>query len=241
MKSLYRYLAQPVPCGYLPDQTARLEYEYVLSLSTKEYARRLQAGWRRFGASLFRPRCRLCSACQSLRVDVARFHPDRSQRRAWRANASSTRLQIGEPALSPDKLRLYDRYHHYQAVAKGWPEPAGQDSGSYLDSFVENPIPTEEWCYFHNSALVGVGYVDALPIGLSAIYFIHDPDRRSYSLGTFNVLRLIAEAARRGLPHVYLGYYVSACRSLAYKDRFRPSEILAPDGSWRPFEPAACP
>ncbi len=235
MKSLYRYLAQPVPCGYLSEQTARLEYEYVISLTTEEYADRLLKGWRRFGSSLFRPRCRKCSACQSLRVDVARFQPDRGQRRAWKANAGSTRLQIVAPELTSTKLRLYDRYHLYQSCSKGWPEHTDRDAESYLASFVDNPIPTEEWCYFDGPELIGVGYVDVLPIGLSAIYFYHDPDHRALSLGTFNVLCLLAEAARRGLPHVYLGYYVSACRSLAYKNRFRPSEILAADGSWQPF------
>ena len=38
---------------------------------------------------------------------------------------------------------------------------------------------------------------------------------------------------RRGLPHVYLGYYVAGCRSLAYKAHYRPHEILALDGRWR--------
>jgi arginine-tRNA-protein transferase len=237
MQSLYRYLARPVPCSYLPDQTAQIEYEYVLALSIEDYTDRLLAGWRRFGASLFRPRCRLCRCCQSMRVDVARFRPDRSQRRAWKANADSTRLRIGPPGLSAEKLLLYDRYHQHQAETRDWPEHDPRDADSYRSSFVENPIPTEEWSYLRGSALVGVGYVDALPIGLSAIYFYHDPDHRGLSLGTFNVLRLVAEAADRGLPHVYLGYYVAACPSLAYKARFRPSEVLAPDGTWQPFTP----
>ena len=62
--------------------------------------------------------------------------------------------------------------------------------------------------------LVGVGYVDALPQGLSAIYFFYEPDERGRSLGTYNVLRILAGAATRQLPHVYLGYYVAGCRSL---------------------------
>jgi arginine-tRNA-protein transferase len=43
------------------------------------------------------------------------------------------------------------------------------------------------------------------------------------------------EAAGRGLPHVYLGYFVAGCRSLEYKARFRPNETLDTTGEWRPF------
>jgi arginine-tRNA-protein transferase len=49
------------------------------------------------------------------------------------------------------------------------------------------------------------------------------------------VLCVIDEAARRRLPHVYLGYHVVGCRSLEYKARFVPNETLGPDGIWRPF------
>ena len=77
--------------------------------------------------------------------------------------------------------------------------------------------------------------MDALPNGLSAIYFFYDPDERDRSLGTFNVLRVIDSAAARGIPHVYLGYYVEGCRSLEYKARFRPNEVLGRAGTWQPF------
>jgi len=97
-----------------------------------------------------------------------------------------------------------------------------------------NPFPTEEWSYWVDSKLVGVGYVDALPEGLSAIYYFHEPAEHSRSLGTFNVLKIIEAARQRGLPHVYLGYYVEGCRSLQYKARFRPNEIIL-NGRWTPF------
>jgi arginine-tRNA-protein transferase len=70
---------------------------------------------------------------------------------------------------------------------------------------------------------------------MSAIYFFYDPDERDRSLGTWNVLSVIEEAARRKVPHLYLGYYVEGCRSLEYKARYRPNEVLADDGEWRPF------
>jgi arginyl-tRNA--protein-N-Asp/Glu arginylyltransferase len=235
MESLFRYVAPPTTCGYLPDRRWSLEYEMVAAISADEYAQRLLDGWRRFGGMLFRPQCPACKACQSIRVDVQRFTPNRSMRRVLKINGDDLALHIGEPTVTRAKLRLYDRFHAFQADTKGWPEHAPKDPGSYRESFVFNPDFTQEWCYYLGDRLVGVGYVDDLPIGFSAIYFFYDPDQRHRSLGTYNVLTLLAESARRRLPHLYLGYYVKGCRSLQYKANYLPSEILMGDGSWREF------
>jgi arginine-tRNA-protein transferase len=235
METLFQYVAPPSSCGYLRDRDWSLEYEMVGQMTAAEYLGRLKAGWRRFGGMLFRPRCPACQACQSLRLLVDHFRPNRSQKRAARVNAGEVELVIGQPSVSRDKLRLYDLYHAYQAENKGWPEHPAKDPESYAQSFVDNPIPTEEWCYYLDQRLVGVGYVDCLAQGLSAIYFFYDPAFRRRSLGTWNVLSLIAEAKGRRLPHLYLGYYVEGSRSMVYKSLFVPNQILGPDGDWHDF------
>lgn len=232
MEILAHYQSPPSPCGYLPDRDWSLEYELVLSLNHAEYMERMAAGWRRFGHMLFKPNCPGCQACQSLRVPIESFSPNRSQRRAAARNDKEIELRIGAPDASRDKLDLYDRYHRFQADVKDWPVHYPKDVASYLESFVNNPFTTEEWRYFLNGKLIGIGYVDPLPKGLSAIYFFYDPEMKQRSLGTWNVLRILEEARRRRLPHVYLGYYVADCPSLAYKAHFTPNEILRPDGTW---------
>ncbi len=236
METLFSYVAPPSQCGYLPEQTWRLQYEMVASMTPEEYLERLRQGWRRFGDLLFRPRCPSCTACRSLRVLVDEFRPDRSQRRAWKANEGEVQVRVGTPSVTRTKLRLYDQYHAFQAGHKGWPQHPAKDPESYLSSFVHNPIPTQEWCYYLGDRLVGVGYVDNLPHGLSAIYFYYDPEERHRSLGTWNVLSVIEYARARRLPHVYLGYFVAGCASLEYKARFVPNEVLGPDGVWRSFQ-----
>jgi arginine-tRNA-protein transferase len=238
MKSLFRYIAPPSTCGYLPDRDWSLEYEHVDSLTPGEYQQRLAGGWRRFGHLLFRPRCRDCRECLSLRVLVDSFRMNRSQRRVRDRNENEFRLEIGEPAVSAAKLDLYDRYHAFQAEFKDWPLHPPKDAVEYSQSFVHNPLPTQEWRYYRQDRLVGVGYVDDLPASLSAIYFFYDPDERSWSPGTWNILCLLADAKARRIPHLYLGYYVAACRSMTYKARFRPFELLHPDGKWQRVEEA---
>jgi len=235
MQSLFTFATSPGPCGYLPDQTWSLFYEVVWQITPQEYLERLKSGWRRFGFSLFKPECPSCRRCQSLRIPVATFKPNRSQKRAAAANDNEVRLVIGEPSVNDIKLELYNRFHRFQHVKKAWPRHGEENPGAYVESFVDNPFPTEEWCYFIGEKLVGVGYVDCLPEGLSAIYFFYDPEERGRSLGTYNVVSIVREAGLRQLPHVYLGYFVEGCRSLEYKSRFRPNETIQPDGNWLPF------
>ena len=234
MLSLYQLTSPPSRCSYLPDQRASMEYVFVGQASAADYQDRLQKGWRRFGRAFFHPVCKSCKQCLSVRVPVSTFRPDRSQRRAIKTNAD-VRVLIAEPEVTEEKLRLYDRFHESQSADKGWPEHGPKDPVEYIESFIDNPFPTEEWQFWIGERLIGVGYVDVLPSAMSAIYFFYDPDEKWRSLGTFNVLRIIDSAAQRGIPHVYLGYCVEGCRSLEYKSRFRPNEVLAADGSWKPF------
>ena len=232
MQSTVSFLATASPCEYLPDRIWRLRYEMRPQLQPADYMQRLQQGWRRFGDVMFRPECPSCRMCQSLRVPVATFRPSSSQRRTWKRNQQDVTVRVSTPALSDDRLELWAKFHRHGYETKGWPAEAGDDPGMLLD----NPFRTEEWTYYVGERLIAVAYVDALPEALSAIYCYYDPAERARSPGTFNVLSLLASARERGIPHVYLGYYVAGCRSMEYKRKFGPNEVLRPDGTWEAFD-----
>jgi len=234
MLSLYTFTTPDHPCSYLPGESARMRYEIMADISAREFERKLVRGWRHFGRALFQPRCAACDSCQSIRVDVKNFQPNRSQRRAWASNRDVV-LTIAEPGVDAEKLDLYDRFHDFQVGFKDWPRHAAKEAASYAESFVDNPFPVEEWQYRVGDKLIGVGYVDRLSEAMSAIYFFYDPELRERALGTFNVLSILADAARTGIPYLYLGYYVGGCRSLEYKANFLPNQVIGPDGSWIDF------
>ena len=222
MQSLFTFTTEPGPCGYLPDRDWSLNYEVVGELTPLEYQDRLKAGWRRFGYSLFRPACPSCRMCLSLRVPVATFCPDRSQRRALAANRA-VEVVVGRPEATREKLNLYDRFHEYQRAAKGGPDGGPTSAADYVESFVDHPFPTDEWCYYRDGRLIGVGYVDVLPEAMSAIYFYYDPHVPSPGTLTCRSCRrrrdvpTLSRLFRRGLP-------------VAEYARFRPNEVLAEDG-----------
>lgn len=234
MQILHRFRSGPDICQYLPDRDSETEYEYVASLSPDEYEQRMNAGWRKFGALLFHPVCRGCRECRPIRIDVERFAPDRSQRRALQRNAD-LKVCLAVPHVDAGRLNLFHRYHAAQSERKGWPG-ARRDAQEYAANFLHNPLPAVEISLWEGQELRGIVLTEVTPNTVSGIYHYHDPDCRDRSLGTFGMLQTLELARRLEKPWAYFGFYVAGCSSLAYKARFHPCEILDPDGQWRPAE-----
>jgi arginine-tRNA-protein transferase len=222
---MMRLTSPPQPCGYLPGQMASLDYRIIFAIDTADYEDLLQRGWRRHGCHFFRPACRACTECRSLRVDVARFRPTKSQRRCLGRNAH-IRLEIGTPAVSSAHLKLFNAYHADMHSRRGWPHrQVGADE--YVESFLVGTWPfAREFRYYDGARLVGVGLVDEFASGLSSVYFYHDPQWRPLGPGTFSILREISHARETGRPWHYLGYWIAGCASMSYKARFGPHELL---------------
>jgi arginine-tRNA-protein transferase len=64
------------------------------------------------------------------------------------------------------------------------------------------------------------------------VYSFFDPALSERSLGTYMILDHVQAAKAKGLPYVYLGYWVQGSRKMDYKSRFRPMEALGASG-WR--------
>ena len=231
MKVLERFTEGPETCHYLPDQQATQAYEVVASLSGEEYEARMNQGWRKFGMFLFRPVCQACRECRPIRVPVARFMPDRSQKRALKRN-QDLMVRFSAPSIDEARMELYTRYHTAQARLKGWPDHE-HDPYNYAMQFVHNPVPSVEISIWEGERLLAVALNDITPNVVSGVYHYHDPDERERSLGTFTILQIFALAQKLGKPYVYLGYYVADCGSMVYKNRFRPCEILDTNGDWQ--------
>ncbi len=236
MLILDQFVTDPEPCAYLPEQTSRLLYEVAAQLSPDEYEARMNAGWRKFGAFLFRPVCPNCRECRAIRILVDEFEPDRSQRRCLERNADLT-VRFAHPTVDAERVALYNRYHAAQNTSKGWDEVVKTEE-SYTNSFLRNPLPTGvEVSVWEQETLCGVAITEVTPNVVSGIYHFHKPDEsaRKRSLGTFVILQTLELARRLHKPYAYFGYYVAGCGSLSYKARYQPCEIRTDSGEWLPF------
>lgn len=213
-------------CSYLPGRTARMRYRLMPDCPPATYEKLVSRGWRRFGSTLFRPACRGCDECLSLRLDVEAFEPDRSQRRTLRRNEDLT-IILRPASLSQQHLELYDRYHADMTGRRGWEEKF-LDAEGYHSTFVAGGESfAHELLYLDGDRLLGVALVDILPTSLSAVYCYYEPEERQRGIGVFSVLAQVELARQRGIPHVYLGYLIQGNRSMAYKSRYRPHQILS--------------
>lgn len=218
------FVAADPSCAYLPEETSHTEILEIEDLSEREYATLLRRGWRRFGNRYFHPRCPACSACKPIRIPVASFRPSKDQRRAA-SRCADVEVSVGPPRVTPDRIDLYNRWHAWRERSRGW-LPSPIDAGSYERAYAR-PLPwAREMAYRIGGQLAGTGLVDVTGAGISSVFFYFDPGLAHLSLGTFGALAEIGYAAGLGLPHLYLGYWVAGCPSLAYKARFRPHEIL---------------
>jgi arginyl-tRNA--protein-N-Asp/Glu arginylyltransferase len=222
---LLRGAAPPSECGYLPDETASLEYRYLLDIAPMEFEAMLERGWRRQGACFFRPRCPQCTKCRSLRVDTHAFRPSKSLRRCLKRN-EDVRLVVRRPRLSRQHLALFDAYHADMHQRRGWShEPTSAED--YARTFLAGHFSfAREFLYLRGRELLGVGLVDVTPGALSSIYFYHNPAWRPAGPGTFSVLKEIEFAQKSDRRWLYLGYWIPENPSMAYKNRFTPHEIL---------------
>ncbi len=225
MNHLLKECALDDTCSYLENRHQTMHYKIIEESSTDNCSRLIERGWRRFGNMFFRPVCRECTACESLKIDVKNYRFSKSERRVIRKNAD-LRTIIQRPSMTQAHLDLFTLYHDYKADHRGW-ETQTINARNYYMSFVHGYNDYGyEVLYFDKETLIGVDLIDILPNGISSIYFYYHPDYSERSLGRYSLYKQIVMAQENNLDWIYLGYYVQGCQSLEYKNQYDPLFLL---------------
>lgn len=236
LKTLQFYATADYPCSYLEGQVARSQVATPAHLiDTAAYSLLMRNGFRRSGLFYYRPHCDQCQACLSLRLPVAEFQADRSQKRAW-AQHRQLIASAGTPFFSPEHFALYQRYQQARHPGGGMDaDGMSQYQDFLIDSHVHSlliefrdPSPGDG-----PGILKMVSIIDQLDDGMSAVYTFYEPEP-GQSYGTYNVLWQIKQAQARGLSYLYLGYWVAQSQKMSYKTRFKPFQLFI-NKQWRAF------
>jgi arginyl-tRNA--protein-N-Asp/Glu arginylyltransferase len=229
MRSDHVRLFQTLPhaCGYYPGRTAQnLVIDPAAPQLDRLYGAALDHGFRRAGGHLYFPHCPSCHACTPCRIDVANFKPDRSQRRCLKRNDD---LIVREcmAGYNSERHALYSRYLRTRHPGGGMDEAEASDFRRFLTA----PWSPTVFLELHkDDRLLAVAVTDVCITGISAVYTFYDPDEQERSLGTFAILQQIELAKRRGIPWVYLGFWIEGHPKMDYKRRFRPLQVRTAEG-----------
>lgn len=225
----------PAPCPYLHD---RLERKIVTELAQGDPSRfheiLSRSGFRRSHAIAYAPACPTCQACVPVRIDVEGFIETRGFRRVRHANRDLTVIPC-PPRASGEQHRLF---LDYQEVRHAGGDMSAMEFHEYRAMIEDSPIQTAIYEYRDpQGTLTAAVPADVMDDGLSAVYSFYRPDLPKRSLGSFVVLTLIDACRERGLPYLYLGYWIAESRKMSYKSRFQPLEAYGIDG-WSRSLPA---
>lgn len=216
------------PCSYLPERAARTLFaDPHVILDNHLYSQLLLYGFRRSGSHIYRPSCPTCEACIPVRVPVAKFRPNRAQRRAWQFNNDIV-AQFVEPGFHADHFELYQKYIAQRHAGGGMDSP---DPERYVEFLLSDWSDTRFVEFRYGTSLLAVAVIDVVASGWSAVYTFFDPNQDRRGLGTYAILWEIEQARQSGLPWLYLGYWIDECTKMNYKARFQPLEKFR-DGVW---------
>lgn len=237
------YLTAPAPCPYLEGQEERKVFTHLVGEKAPGINDMLtNGGFRRSQNIAYRPACERCRACVSVRVLTDDFMPSRSFKRITKRNDDL----IGEVvANSPtsEQFSLFRRYLDDRHLDGGMADMTVLDYSMMVEDSHVNSCVIEYRRRGPDSGITGKGEGDIIAValtdilqnGLSMVYSFFDPAEDRRSLGTFMVLDHITRSRRKGLPFVYLGYWVEGSPKMSYKSRFMPQERLE-GGHWARFE-----
>jgi arginine-tRNA-protein transferase len=217
----------PHTCGYYPERTAQnLVLDPAAPRLDQLYGQALERGFRRAGGHLYFPHCPQCHACTPCRIDVEHFQPDRAQKRCLKRNAD---VAIREciPGYNRERHALYERYLRSRHPGGGMDEADASDFRRFLTAPWSPTLFLE---LRRGEHLLAVAVTDVCVTGISAVYTFYDPDETARSLGTLAILQQIALARRRGVPWLYLGFWIDGHPKMDYKRRFKPLQIRTAEG-----------
>lgn len=217
-------------CPYLPDRVWITNVFGVDHLPEALYEQLLSYGWRRSGHSFYQNQCENCGACVPIRIPVAAFKPSKKQRRIIRKNRDLI-VSVHPRRFREEVYRLFSRYETRRHAPN---KPTGRES--FRRFLCDSAVGGHEMHYrLPDGTLVGVGWVDEMPLSISTVYFAFDPAHADRSLGVFSILYEIEYARAGNKRYHHLGFYVAGTQKMAYKSSFFPHEQLITPNTWQRF------
>jgi arginine-tRNA-protein transferase len=190
-------------------------------------------GWRHFGIVFMRYPKAVHGGRDftvlPLRIDLARFHPTRSQKRILAKNRDA-RVIVRSSFVDREKESLFEKHR------LRFDENVPTSLFNFLSTIPGSiPCVNLELCVYLRERLSGVTFLDVGAQATSAVYAMFDPAEPKRSLGIFMMLQSIAFSLQRGYRYYYPGYAYREPFAYDYKKRFIGLEAFDWIEGWKPF------
>jgi arginyl-tRNA--protein-N-Asp/Glu arginylyltransferase len=227
------FLTPGGPCPYLPGRIERKVFARLTGTLAQPLNEALtNSGFRRSQMIAYRPACDGCSACVSVRIVVSEFAATRGQKRIAKRNTDLVRAEVPAEATR-EQFALLRTYLDSRHAGGGMSDMGLFD---YVAMVEETPVNTHLVEYRlkrgddDQGTLMACALTDVLRDGLSMVYSFFHPGEVARSLGSYMIMDHIEAARARGLPYVYLGYWIQGSAKMDYKSKYRPMEALGAEG-----------
>jgi leucyl-tRNA---protein transferase len=175
----------------------------------------LLRGWFRMGQTIFTTnflnfKNEFYSAIW-LRIDLARFSPDNTQKKIGKKNACFRTEVLPARANATQEL-LYEKYKKnisFEPSASLNTLLYGKSPYKIFDSFEVN--------VYDGDKLIATGFFDVGKNAAAGISSFYDPDYKKYSLGRYLIYLKIEHCRKLGLRYFYPGYFVPGYKFFDYK------------------------
>ncbi|UCH94653.1 MAG: arginyltransferase [Candidatus Aminicenantes bacterium] len=225
--SIKGVLLQPVieECPYLEYMISISETLLIKDMEDQDHEMLLGMGYRHFGEIFFRPLCKHCRKCISIRIPVQQFSPSKSVRRLYNRNKHFN-VTLEQPVPTIESFELYNQhkrrfrrqiYESYELYVK-----------SFFHPFTFNRMLAIK----DGTKLAALSHLDITANTMSAVYCYFDEKYARFSPGKYSVYKEIEIAKAMGIEWLYLGYYVPGNRHTRYKLQFKPNQAMTEDFKW---------
>ncbi len=237
------YLTAEYCCSYLPQQSAQsLITAPPHVITAHQYSSLIKQGFRRSGKFVYKPHCQTCRECIPVRIVLADFAPNRSQQRAYKKhqNLTTTILPIGFHDAHYALYRAYQKARHADVhdslsgenSAHTEERSLQDDIEQYKNFLCQSSVESVLVEFRDQGQLKMLSVIDIVNDGISAVYTFYDTRDKNVSYGTYNVMWQATWAQSLHFRYLYLGYFIKESKKMAYKQNYKPLEMLI-DVAWQ--------
>lgn len=225
--SIKGVLLQPVveDCPYLDNMMSINETLLIKELEDQDLEMLLSVGFRHFGEIFFRPLCKHCRKCISLRIPVQRFSLSKSVQRLYN-RCRHLKVTLEKPVPSYKSFELYNQHK------KRFKRQIYESYSLYVKSFFHPFQFNHTLSIKDEGKLIALSHLDITANAISAVYCYFDENYARFSPGKFSIYKEIEIAKKMGIQWLYLGYYVPGNRHTRYKLQFKPNQVMTDDLTW---------